>query len=37
MHLIGFYYVGDSKINLQSVGKKKRVVIVPERTRSSNK
>ena len=30
-------YVGNSKINLRLVGKKKRVVIVPKRMLSSNK
>ena len=30
-------YVGNSKINLRLVGKKKRVVIAPKRTLSSNK
>jgi hypothetical protein len=30
-------YVGNSKINLRLVGKKKRIVIVPKRTLSSDK
>ena len=30
-------YVGNSKINLRLVGKKKRVVIAPKGTLSSNK
>jgi len=30
-------YVGNSKINLQLVGKKKRIVIAPKHTLSSNK